>query len=369
MKLASYNVENLFQRARALNQDNVEAGKEVLKKHARLNILFNKDKYTTADKHAIVDLMMDLGVDKDDDGGKFVILRQNKGKLVKRGNAGVEVVANGRADWVGWLDLKIDDLDDVATKNTARVVRHVDADVLAMVETESRPALVRFSRHVIPAVGGAPYQHMMLIDGNDGRGIDVGIMLKKKFEIVRMLSHVDDRDHVGEIFSRDCPEYVIRTDKGNEIVVLVNHFKSKGFGAQEDSDEKRERQALRVKDIYKGLIAAGHTNVAVVGDLNDTPNGGPLAPLLQQTSLKDISTHQQFDDEGRPGTFGNGAASQKIDYILLSPSLFNATQRGGIFRKGVWGGEHGDLFPHLPEITKESEAASDHAAIWAEIDV
>jgi hypothetical protein len=36
---------------------------------------------------------------------------------------------------------------------------------------------------------------------------------------------------------------------------------------------------------------------------------------------------------------------------------------------GVWGGTKGTLFPHYPEITKAEEAASDHAAVWAEIDV
>jgi hypothetical protein len=36
---------------------------------------------------------------------------------------------------------------------------------------------------------------------------------------------------------------------------------------------------------------------------------------------------------------------------------------------GVWGGTNGTLFPHFPEITKESEAASDHAAIFAECSI
>jgi hypothetical protein len=62
-------------------------------------------------------------------------------------------------------------------------------------------------------------------------------------------------------------------------------------------------------------------------------------------------------------------ASNKIDYILLSPELFAHTKAGGIFRMGVWGGKNGTLFPHYPEITKAIEAASDHAAIWAEIDI
>ena len=368
MKLASYNVENLFRRARALNQATWKDGAAVLKKHATLNGIFNKPKYTPADKKKIVELMKELGIDKKDDGGDFVILRQNKGDLlVRRKTGAIDVVANGRSDWVGWLDLKLEEVDEVATRNTARVIHDVDADVLAVVEAESRPALVRFSEQVIPAIGGTPHAHGMLIDGNDERGIDVGLMTRAGYDIVRMQSHVDDVDATGRIFSRDCAEYWVRTASGNDLVVLVNHFKSKGFGTQNDSDTKRKRQALRVKSIYEDLVNAGATAVAVIGDLNDTPDSAPLAPLLQQTDLRDISTHQTFDDGGRPGTYANGTASNKIDYILLSPALFATVTAGGLFRMGVWGGKNGDLFPHYPEITKAGEAASDHAAIFAEL--
>jgi hypothetical protein len=34
---------------------------------------------------------------------------------------------------------------------------------------------------------------------------------------------------------------------------------------------------------------------------------------------------------------------------------------------GVWGGKNGTLFPHYATITKPIEAASDHAAIYADI--
>jgi endonuclease/exonuclease/phosphatase family metal-dependent hydrolase len=57
--------------------------------------------------------------------------------------------------------------------------------------------------------------------------------------------------------------------------------------------------------------------VIVLGDLNDTPDSAPLAPLLAQTDLRDITTHPSFTSDGRPGTFGNGTKSQKIDYVLL----------------------------------------------------
>ena len=64
-----------------------------------------------------------------------------------------------------------------------------------------------------------------------------------------------------------------------------------------------------------------------------------------------------------------GTASNKIDYILLSPALFAKATGGRIFRLGVWGGKNGTLFPHFPEITKAAEAASDHAAIVADINL
>jgi hypothetical protein len=101
----------------------------------------------------------------------------------------------------------------------------------------------------------------------------------------------------------------------------------------------------------------------------DTPDSDPLSPLFNGTGLKDISEVAGFIDDGRPGTYRNGTASNKIDYILLSPALFAKATGGDIFRMGVWGGTNGTLFPHFPEITKESEAASDHAAIWAELDI
>lgn len=47
-----------------------------------------------------------LGLAKKADGGKFALLRQNHGKLLKRkANGQVEVVANGRGDWIGWVEL------------------------------------------------------------------------------------------------------------------------------------------------------------------------------------------------------------------------------------------------------------------------
>jgi endonuclease/exonuclease/phosphatase family metal-dependent hydrolase len=369
MKIASYNLENLFMRATAMNLETWAEGKKALQRHAEINKILNKPVYTAADKKRIVQLLKELKIDKKDDGGPFAILRQNRGQLIRRSKSGgIEVVANGRFDWIGWVDLKREEVNEVATRNTARVINELDADVLGVIEAESRPALVRFSNNVISAEGGTPYAHAMLIDGNDDRGIDVALFTRAGYEIVSICSHVDDKDGDGIIFSRDCAQYEVKTPQDNRLHVLVNHFKSKGYGSFKESDGRRRRQAIRVQEIYSDLRQPNEL-IAVLGDLNDTPNSHPLAPLIANTDLKDISQHPNFDDGGRPGTFGNATANNKIDYLLLSPALFAAVTAGGILRKGVWGGKNGTLFPHYAEITKSSEAASDHAAIWAEISI
>ena len=370
MRIASFNVENLFQRARALTAATWAEGKPILEKHARINDLINHPAYTGADKAEITALLLEFGLEKRDDAGEWVTLRQNRGKLLKRPKTGgIEIVAGGRDDWIGWVELKTEQANDLAMDHTAMVMRDVDADILGVIEAENRITLARFSEQLLRNVGGTPYPSVMVIDGNDDRGIDVGVMTKTGYDITSIRCHIGDTDKVGVIFSRDCPEYTITTPTGERVVVLVNHLKSKGFGTATDSNRKRERQARRIKQIYKRLRDNGETNVAVVGDLNDTPDSVPLAPLLQHTDLKDISTHPAFTSDGRPGTYANGTKNQKIDYVLLSPTLFDRVTGGGVFRLGVWGGKNGTLFPHYATMTKPIHAASDHAAIYADINL
>jgi endonuclease/exonuclease/phosphatase family metal-dependent hydrolase len=370
MRLASFNVENLFDRAVALNQSTWAEGRPALEAVTRLNRILNQPTYSPSDKAKILELLASLKLDKKDDGGEFAILRQNRGHLISRKKSGNVIVANGRTDWIGWVEFKTEPVNELATRHTAMVIRDVGADVQAIVEAEDRPALLKFQKILFKAVNAAPYGHTMLIDGNDDRGIDVALMTKPTYDIVRIRSHVDDADADGRIFSRDCPEYTVQTPGGGRLVLLINHLKSKGFGS--NTGVRRRRQAERVAEIYEGLSNAGETHIAVVGDMNDTPDSEPLEPLVKGTDLKDISTHANFDDGAggtRPGTFGTGTAANKIDYIMLSPPLFARVTGGGIFRKGVWAGKSGTIWPHYDTMTRPEEAASDHAAIYADFDL
>jgi len=366
MRIASYNVENLFERATALAADTPAAGDpgaDAIAAHGEINTLLRKATYSSHDRDRILELLDALGLRQDDDGGAFALLCQNRGQLVRRRqNGDVEIVASGRADWVGWVELKTEPVDEQTTRNTARVIFEVDADILGVVEAETRGSLRDFSRVMLRRVGGQPYAHSMLIEGNDDRGINVGVMTKTGFAIELARTHIFDLGPEDTpIFSRDCVEYLVRTPAANTVLVLVNHFKSKRGGG----DARRLAQAARVKEIVNERLAE-HPNLVVLGDLNDTPDSANLAPLLSQTPLKDISTSPRFDDGGFAGTFGTQGARNKIDYVLLSPTLIDKATAGGGFRQGVFSASN--RWPMFPDMTEHTQA-SDHAAIWADIDL
>jgi len=371
MKIAAFNVENLFDRAMALNLGSDERIQRILKAEAELNALFEEPTYSEADKARMVELLGILDLRKGD-RGDFVLLRVIRGKIVKRPrdeNAPMEIIARGRDDWIGWAELRTEPVDEIAMLNTGRVIRDVDADVLAVIEAENRTALKQFSEIVLHKVEGRPYDQIMVIDGNDDRGIDVGLMTRKGYDIGLMRSHVHEKMEGGDepVFSRDCPEYAITTPSGETIWVLPNHFKSKFGGDDRNSREKRTAQAARVAAIYRGLVAEGQDKVIVLGDLNDTPDSAPLQALLAQTDLKDVSKHRAFDtgEFSGKGTFGLGNDGQKIDYLLLSPALFSRVSSAGLFRKGAWPGRRPARWTVYPELTAEVHAASDHHVIWA----
>ena len=208
----------------------------------------------------------------------------------------------------------------------------------------------------------------MLIDGNDARGIDVGLLTGEDVLIGNMRSHVDDRTDEGQpIFSRDCPEFELLLPSGERLLLLVNHLKSKGYGSQATSDARRRLQAQRIKIIYDDALARGEKYIAVVGDFNDTPTSAALAPLLGQTDLRDAFAHPAFDDGGYPGTYGSCGAANKIDYLLLSPQLFEKVEAGGVARSGMWPVVRPRRWEVFPELQKPQNAGSDHAAVWVDI--
>lgn len=381
MRLASYNMENLFLRPVAFAPGDPGGNDAVLEAYQQVSEALTHETYSDADKAVITGGLTVLGLDGGDESA-VAWLRQNRGHLVHRSSEPplIEVVARGRSSWIGWLELKTDAVDEQATRHTAQVVSDIEADVIATIEVEGRRALTEFNDDLLAGHDGGGFGHIMAITGNDRRGITIGVMSRPDYPITAIRSHVDDSDATGKIFCRDCAEYTFTTPSDSSLLVLVSHFKSKGYGSA--TEEKRRREASRVAAIYAERRDQGISKIAIVGDFNDTPDSPALASLLAQTDLQDVSDHPDFDTGALPGyagprlvgTYGSGTP-QKIDYILLSPDLHKRLTGGGVCRKGVWTSSASgkwEPYPDLQHLTKaegQARAASDHAAIWADLEL
>ena len=62
MRLASYNVENLFNRPKVMNNTDWAKGKETLANYSKLNALLGEKTYSAAAKTKMADLMEKLGL-------------------------------------------------------------------------------------------------------------------------------------------------------------------------------------------------------------------------------------------------------------------------------------------------------------------
>lgn len=380
MRIASFNVENLFARPKAFDTQDWSTGEPVLAAYEEFTALIAQEAYSATDRTRMRDLLVDLGVyyvnthgairRRNTSDPPWAWLRKNRGSFDKEPRdvtLDVEITATGRGDWIGWLELATETTDETAIRMTARVISDVDADVIAVIEAEDRPALVRFDNELLDGL----YRHVMLVDGNDERGIDVGLMTKSGFPIGAIHSHVDYEDSVGPVFSRDCARYAITTPSGT-VQVLVNHFKSQSGGG----GDRRLRQATAVRGFVDDLVAGGE-RVVVLGDLNE---GSPaedqipvnLAPLFDPDGpLVSCFDLDGFDVGSRPGTFDSGGIRNRLDYILLSRDLVPAFTGGQVFRKGLWGSRktRPTAWETYDDLTAGEHQASDHAALFVDLNL
>jgi endonuclease/exonuclease/phosphatase family metal-dependent hydrolase len=381
VRIASFNVENLFARPNVFRETDLSIGKPILDAYGEVNALISKSEYKPADKNRIRQLLVILDIYTKNANGairrkqvvhpKWAWLRKNRGTFDREPQdptQDVEITASGRGSWIGWIELAKEPTNEIGTRITARVINEVNADVIGIVEAEDRPSLVRFNAELL----GGQYGHVMLIDGNDERGIDVAIMTRAGFDIVSICSNVDRMDAGGTVFSRDCPQFEIRTPGGALVHVLVNHFKSQSGGG----GAKRKRQAVAVRAIADDLTQQGK-HVVVLGDLNEGPAvvGGQapnLMPLFDNNSpLKDCYSLPGFDVGNKPGTFDSCGLRNRLDYIFVSTSLQPSFTGGAVFRKGVWGDRvtRPTAWETYPEITQSVEQASDHSLVFVDLNV
>ena len=260
------------------------------------------------------------------------------------------------------------------------MIQDLAAGVLAVVEAEHRPSLVRFNEAML----ANRYRHVMLVDGNDHRGIDVGLLTTARRPIVDVESHVDDRDTTNPnadaarqpaVLARRTGVHRALRRRGRCSSSSTTSSRSRATG-DEPPDDLRTRQSTRLAAIYRRLRRDGATYIAMVGDFNRGPDDGghpSLEALFRPAlGLVDAFSLPQFDPGPRPGTFQSCGLRDRLDYIFLSPELAARVTRGGVFRRGLWGRSTNKNPPEdweiYPEITESVHAASDHAAVWVDLD-
>ena len=346
IRIATFNCENLFSRPRIFFSRKYRP-EDLLNKVSQLHYELS---LPTFDKKRIAQLQYDLR------GYARVI--EARGKITNHS-------VKGCYDWSGWVELIRQHSDDRAVKNTARVITEVDADILCLMEIETRPQLQAFHdqllnpRFLRPSKK-AGYSEIMLIDGNDSRGIDVAVM--SRLEIDYLKSHVHERvDYIGKrkkLFNRDCLQTGFIMPDGSRLHILTNHLKSKrsNYHQDPDSDKRRLLQSKRIATIAKELTDQGD-HVIVSGDLNATPEDPSLTPLFDRAKLYNVNL--ELPEHNR-GTFRN--SKHQLDYLLVSNSLRPHLANVKVERRGIYS-KKGKSFQ---SVNSQRTRASDHAAVWAD---
>jgi endonuclease/exonuclease/phosphatase family metal-dependent hydrolase len=276
---------------------------------------------------------------------------------------------------------------------TAMVIYRNKPDLVAVQEIESLPVLDEFHSKFISRFHKLPFH--MLIEGNDPRGIDLGMLSNTKSQVS---AKTHRHDKVSEnsrthIFSRDCLEVDIQLpDRGETLTVYVNHLKSQIGGGQ----EKRFEQTTRIKDIITERFGDDlkDANFVILGDLNCEPSSPELDPLLK--SLKLVNVFENLDKSERWSYLHTYYDKKKeklrianvsqLDYVLLSPGLAknNPNVKPIIERRGlVYSNEItqklrkkdetiADIYEsteRFPNVSKYGTEASDHCGIFVDLEV
>ena len=223
-------------------------------------------------------------------------------------------------------------IDDVA-----RVLRALDADVVALQEVENMAILDRLADGPLADMG---YTERHIVDSFDPRGIDVACLAR--VPVANVVSHQGERfaGADGEyFFTRDALE-IFAEPGGIPVIVMVLHLRSMLDGG----DDHRLAEAMQARRIADRRYEMGFTRLLIAGDLNDLPSSSTVQSIVESERWTDLS---QFVDPTDRWTFTFRGRRQQIDYLIGSPEM---TQERSEVR-----------IVHGPEV----DAASDHSPVRA----
>lgn len=373
MKIATFNIQNLFHRDRSLSDKTY--GKCVADWVNELDDLMRSNNRASSNAERIQELAFLLGFDKTFDV-PYAVMRKRAGFLFLKGMEYSKEMKSGElTDWNGWIALQTVPLDSMAVKNKAKVIAEVNPDVLLLQEIEDRASLEEFNAQLLPELDYESFQELEVIQGSDKRGQEMGVMLKNGYLIRSVRSHryaMDENVNPKKEFF----QYEIETPLKQKISLFAAQLQEE-TNDKLTSDAYRKNQAGQIANAYHLLLENGQRNIIIAGTLNAVSYCDSLAPLLRDTDLKDVTKHPSFNvdfDEGmdatyfRLGAYRLGVNIKQKDYLLLSPDLFANITDSGLNRKAVWPDKK-PMWSVYASMQSKKQAASEHPAVWACINI
>lgn len=226
--------------------------------------------------------------------------------------------------------------------------------IIGIQEVEKRALLEDLSGR-LESVCGVRYE-VTHEESLDGRGIDVALLSDpQRIEIEEAalrpgcvnfdtsVSRGSCPAGQSPLFSRPPLVVSLTVDGRHQLVVMVNHFKSKRGGEAETQPE-REAQAEFVIELADEIRQNGIDQLVVMGDFNDYADSRPLRILTEDGKLENVLRRVPAEEQY---SFNFGGVSQLIDGILLSEPLASRVDAVQLFHinadfPDAWSNETGE---------------------------
>ena len=311
-------------------------------------------------------------------------------------------------------------LTDDTRQQTALAIADADADILCLQEIDDEEALNAFEFGYLFRMMGEGYRAKHVSRGNDGRGIDVGLMMRPEthdgdaIEMAKTTSHAatsfDDLDLYNDdlkalnlhpndrVFKRDCLVVDLKVG-GVPLTLFIVHFKSMG-GWRDGVPGREHTMPIRMAeagatrkiiiDHFGSVPRAAKANWAICGDMNDyysriliagdrktgygfTSEADPVSCLnvfledgFAVNPVEWLDPLERWTLEHARGRYERHLC--QLDYILLSPHLaaINKDQRPSMVRNGLAhrvAAPTGQIGERYPRIGWDRPKASDHCPL------
>lgn len=271
-------------------------------------------------------------------------------------------------------------------------------DVVGIVEVENQAVLKKLADRINADSTAAgkpnPQYEAVSIEGNDGRGIDVGFLVKKaRVKVLEIKQFGKDEKFLNpvskqEVVLNDRPPLLVRLavsrDKRNapvEFTVIANHLKSfNGYSDEKDAPAVRMKKKLQAEYLARLVAMRMKANpserIALVGDFNafqfndgivdmiGTIKGKPAAKETVLNPSPDLIDGELTDlvdliDPAERYSYSFDGNAQVLDHIIVNDQLKRH------FAKFVYARINADF----PEVYRRDETRverfSDHDAAVA----